>query len=163
MGLTLLHTVTVELAERKPASGFQWIKRGHYHHMSEFLVEYGQQVSGVEKIIWQPLYSNGPKIDFRAEPAGDEACQCRVECWDIAWPHLKFDLHLLGNQSENSDALLTVLLENEQLKRELAAFSEQLKQLETRISELEANRAEAAEAADRNRAADELDQYLVLR
>lgn len=53
-GLILLHTLTVELAEdRKVAGAVHWVKRGHYHHMSEFVVPYGARIEHVEKLLWQ--------------------------------------------------------------------------------------------------------------
>ena len=53
-GLILLHTVTVELAEdRKVAGAVHWVKRGHYHHASEFVVPYGTRIEGVETLLWQ--------------------------------------------------------------------------------------------------------------
>lgn len=101
----------------------------------------------------------------QVEPVNDEECRVRVECWGIAWPHLKFDLHLLGHAPDNSDVVLTLLLENEQLRRNVDALSAKFAGLQAKLEQFEQQQQLQREAGGKGRGdsseRDELDQFLL--
>ena len=86
----------------------------------------------------QPLYSNGPDMRFHAQPLDEHSCLVRLEARNIAWPHVKFHLHLLGSAPSNADPIAALMEENESLRRDLQAVTASFFRLHKKVEGLQA-------------------------